>query len=74
MGAAAAVFGPAIAAITLGTTVRRRFAARIGRNEGFNHFGNATAAVLAGVCGQMFGPFALSTWWACSGWAASSRS
>ncbi len=48
-GAAESVFGPAVAAITLGLMGPRAFT-RIGRNESFNHAGNAVAAALAGVC------------------------
>ena len=54
--AAAAFFGPAIAAITLGIMGPRAFTRRIGRNESFNHAGNAVAAALAGVCAWMWGP------------------
>jgi MFS family permease len=54
--AAAAFFGPAIAAITLGIMGPRAFTRRIGRNESFNHAGNAFAAALAGVCAWMWGP------------------
>jgi hypothetical protein len=49
-GAAESVFGPAVAAITLGLMGSRAFARPIGRNESFNHAGNAVAAALAGVC------------------------
>jgi len=54
--AAAAFFGPAIAAITLGIVGPRAFTRRIGRNESFNHAGNAFAAALAGVCAWIWGP------------------
>ncbi len=54
--AAAAFFGPAIAAITLGIMGPRAFTRRIGRNESFNHAGNAAAAALAGVCAWKWGP------------------
>jgi MFS family permease len=54
--AAAAFFGPAIAAITLGIMGPRTFTRRIGRNESFNHAGNAFAAALAGVCAWLWGP------------------
>ncbi|MGH6851600.1 MAG: MFS transporter [Methylocella sp.] len=54
--AAAAFFGPAIAAITLGIIGPRAFTRRIGRNEAFNHAGNACAAALAGVCAWIWGP------------------
>lgn len=53
---AAAVFAPALAAITLGIVGPRAFARRIGRNEAFNHAGNATAATLAGISAYFFGP------------------
>jgi MFS family permease len=53
---AAAVFGPAIAAISLGAVGRRAFSRRIGRNESFNHAGNAVAAIAAGASAYMWGP------------------
>jgi predicted MFS family arabinose efflux permease len=59
VGAAGAVFGPAIAAISLGIFGHGEFAARIGRNEAFNHAGNAVAATLAGVSGYFYGPTAV---------------
>ncbi|WP_315835618.1 MFS transporter [Bradyrhizobium prioriisuperbiae] len=55
-GAAGSVFAPAIAAITLGIVGPKALAARIGRNEAFNHAGNATAALLAGGLAYVFGP------------------
>jgi MFS family permease len=55
-GAAESVFGPAIAAITLGLMGPRAFTRRIGRNESFNHAGNAFAAAVAGVCAWKGGP------------------
>ena len=54
--AAAAVFGPAIAAITLGIVGHRAFTRRIGRNESFNHAGNAFAATVAGTSAWLWGP------------------
>ncbi|HTR36308.1 MAG TPA: MFS transporter [Bryobacteraceae bacterium] len=54
--AAAAVFPPAIAAISLGVVGQRAFTARIGRNESFNHAGNAAAAAIAGAAACRFGP------------------
>jgi MFS family permease len=54
--AAGAIFPPAIAAVTLGTVGPKAFARRIGRNEAFNHAGNATAAAIAGVTAYFFGP------------------
>ena len=54
--AAAAVFGPALAAISLGIMGHVAFTRRIGRNESFNHAGNAFAATTAGVTAYFFGP------------------
>ena len=53
---AGAVFAPAIAAITLGLVGPRMFAPRIGRNEAFNHAGNAAAAGLAAALAWWLGP------------------
>jgi MFS family permease len=53
---AASVFAPAISAITLGITGPRAFTGRTGRNETFNHAGNAVAALLAGGLAYLFGP------------------
>jgi MFS family permease len=54
--AAGAIFAPAIAAVTLGIVGPKAFARRTGRNEAFNHAGNAVAAALAGVSAYWFGP------------------
>lgn len=54
--AAGVVFAPAIAGVSLGVVGPRKFTRRIGRNETFNHAGNATAAVIAGLAAYMFGP------------------
>ncbi|BAY45867.1 major facilitator superfamily protein [Scytonema sp. HK-05] len=51
IGVAAAIFPPAIAAITLGLVGHERFDRRVGRNETFNHTGNVVAATLAGLVG-----------------------
>lgn len=59
VGAAGAVFPPAIAAITLGMLGPRAFVRRVGRNESFNHAGNAVAALLAGLAAYAFGPIAV---------------
>ncbi|WP_159815180.1 MFS transporter [Pseudomonas sp. 18058] len=56
---AASIFAPAISAITLGITGPRAFTRRTGRNETFNHAGNACAALLAGVFAYLFGPVAV---------------
>lgn len=53
---AGAVFAPAISAITLGLVGPKLFAKRVGRNEAFNHAGNAVSAALAGVLAWRFGP------------------
>lgn len=58
-GVAAAVFPPAVAAITLGIVGPRAFGRRVGRNEAFNHAGNATAATIAGITAYFFGPIAV---------------
>ncbi|WP_110693679.1 MFS transporter [Salinicola halophyticus] len=49
MGVSAALLLPAVAAITLGMVGNRRFPARQGRNEVFNHAGNVVSAVIAGA-------------------------
>lgn len=56
---AASIFAPAICAITLGITGPRAFTRRTGRNETFNHAGNACAALLAGGFAWLFGPVAV---------------
>ncbi|KRP59370.1 MFS transporter [Pseudomonas trivialis] len=53
---AASVFAPAISAISLGITGPKAFTRRTGRNETFNHAGNAVAALLAGGLAYLFGP------------------
>ena len=57
--AAAVLFAPALAAVTLGIVGSSAFAARIGRNESFNHAGNAVAAAIAGVAAYALGPQAV---------------
>ena len=54
--AAAVVFPPAIAAVSLGIFGHAAFTRRIGRNETFNHAGNAVAAAIAGLSAYWFGP------------------
>lgn len=54
--AAGAIFAPAIAAVTLGIVGPQAFARRTGRNEAFNHAGNAAAAAIAGSTAYFFGP------------------
>ncbi len=53
---AGAIFAPALAAITLGVVGPKLFSRRVGRNEGFNHAGNAVSAALAGGLAYFFGP------------------
>ncbi len=55
IGAAAAIFPPAIAALTLGLVGRAAMPRRTGRNEAFNHGGNVAAAALAGGASYLFG-------------------
>jgi MFS family permease len=50
---AQAVFGPGIAALTLGLFDRTRIASRMGRNGAFDHAGNVFAALLAGAIGSL---------------------
>jgi predicted MFS family arabinose efflux permease len=58
-GVADAAFPPAIAAISLGMFGRLMFSRRIGRNEAFNHAGNAASAVAAGLAGYFIAPVAV---------------
>jgi MFS family permease len=55
-GAAGSIFAPVISAITLGIVGPKAFARRIGRNEAFNHAGNAVSAAIAAVTAYVFGP------------------
>jgi MFS family permease len=48
------VFGPAVAALTLGLYARKQLARRMGRNSAFDHAGNVAVAVLAGAVGYAF--------------------
>jgi MFS family permease len=50
-GTADAIFPSAVAAISLGIVGRKLFPGRIGRNEAFNHAGNAVTAIVAGLAG-----------------------
>jgi len=54
MSIAGDVFGPAIAAITLGLYTRETLARRIGRNAAFDHAGNVSIAVLTAGVGYYF--------------------
>ena len=55
-GVAGSVFAPALAAITLGLVGTRLFSQRVGRNESFNHAGNAAAGAITGGLAYCFGP------------------
>jgi MFS family permease len=48
------VFGPAVAALTLGLYTRKQLARRMGRNSAFDHAGNVAIAVAAGAVGYAF--------------------
>jgi MFS family permease len=48
------VFGPAVAAITLGLYARAQLARRLGRNAAFDHAGNVAIAAVAGGVGYLF--------------------
>ncbi|WP_435007829.1 MFS transporter [Tundrisphaera lichenicola] len=52
IGAASAIFAPAIAAVSLGLVGHSKMSRRTGRNEAFNHAGNVVAAILAGLIGD----------------------
>ncbi|GBU18654.1 MULTISPECIES: MFS transporter [Methylobacterium] len=67
---AGAIFPPALAAITLGIVGPKAFSKRIGRNEGFNHAGNATSAAIAGGTAYLFGPIVV--FWLMAALAAAS--
>lgn len=49
------IFGPAIAALTLGLFTTKELARRMGRNSAFDHAGNVAIAVVAGAVGWLFG-------------------
>jgi MFS family permease len=48
------VFGPAVAAMTLGLYARQHLARRMGRNSAFDHAGNVAIAAAAGGIGYLF--------------------
>jgi MFS family permease len=48
------VFGPAVAALTLGLYPREALARRMGRNAAFDHAGNVAIAIVAGAVGLAF--------------------
>jgi Na+/melibiose symporter-like transporter len=55
IGAAGAIFPPAVGALTLGLVGRAALARRTGRNEAFNHGGNVAVAGLIGGSAYLFG-------------------
>lgn len=69
-GVADSVFAPALAAITLGIVGTKFFARRVGRNQSFNHAGNATAGVITGALAYCLGPAVV--FWVLAAMAASS--
>ena len=58
-GVSDAVFPAALAGISLGIVGRQHFTRRIGRNEAFNHGGNAASAIAAGLAGYLIAPVAV---------------
>lgn len=48
------VFGPTVAAVTLGLYARQHLARRMGRNSAFDHAGNVAIAAAAGGIGYLF--------------------
>jgi MFS family permease len=54
MAIAGDVFGPAVAALTLGLYARNQLARRMGRNAAFDHAGNVVIALVAGAVGYAF--------------------
>jgi MFS family permease len=49
------VFGPAVAALTLGLFMRDQLAGRMGRNAACDHAGNVVMALVAAATGSLFG-------------------
>jgi MFS family permease len=49
------VFGPAVAALTLGLYVQNQLSNRMGRNAAFDHAGNVAIAAVAAAVGWKFG-------------------
>jgi MFS family permease len=54
MAVAGDVFGPVVAALTLGLFARKQLARRMGRNSAFDHAGNVAIALVAGAVGYEF--------------------
>ena len=53
MSIAGDVFGPSVAALTLGLTARTALARRLGRNSAFDHAGNVAIALAVGAVGYV---------------------
>src|SRR5215472_5872028 len=70
IGSADAVFPAAIGAISLGIVGPGMFTRRVGRNEAFNHAGNAFTAIVAGVAGWILAPRAVLWLVAALAWAS----
>jgi MFS family permease len=51
IGIASALIPPALGALSLGLVGHNGIAARLGRNDAFNHAGNVTVAILVGIGG-----------------------
>jgi MFS family permease len=49
------IFGPAVAALTLGLFTQQELPRRMGRNSAFDHAGNVAFAVIAAMIGWLFG-------------------
>ncbi|NHO31595.1 MFS transporter [Acetobacter fallax] len=69
-GGAGALFSPLLAAISRATAGDDGYMVRMGRNEAFNHSGNAVIACIMSIAGGVIGPIA--PLWAISGLAAAS--
>ncbi len=54
MAVAGDVFGPVVAALTLGLYTRKELARRMSRNSAFDHAGNVAIALIAGTVGYAF--------------------
>lgn len=55
MGISIALISPSLSGITMGLFGRERFPARAGKNEVWNHLGNVSSAMLAGLLGYYLG-------------------
>lgn len=69
-GGAGALFTPILAAISHHTAGAKGYIARMGRNESFNHLGNASSGFLMSILGKIMGPVA--PLWGVGGLAAAS--